>query len=185
MRDVDGQHFSLLNHTNKEDTSYWFMQAFEKKKEQIASFWAAWFISHCFSFRHHSFNDAALSYNTYKHVSNWTLIVGLAWYCIWIGPKDMDLNLVAGVHVSSKEQMPALAALPHWDQLLSHCPVKCIPCSDFGWIQYDTFCTVFVIFTLWADERFLIWLAFFVLPPLHNQMIINLLRCYIYFCNNN
>lgn len=103
VRDVDGHHFSLLNHTNKEGILYWLMQAYEKKNKKIPSFWAAWFISYFFSFRHHSFSNAAVSYNTYKHILNWTLIVDLAWHCIWIGPKDVGLNLFAGVPVKSKQ----------------------------------------------------------------------------------
>lgn len=38
VRDVDGHHFSLLNHTNKEGILYWLMQAYEKKNKKIPSF---------------------------------------------------------------------------------------------------------------------------------------------------
>lgn len=74
---------------------------FWKEKRKILSFWAALFKSYCLSFRHRPFNNVALSYNTFKCISNGTLILTLVQYCIWIGQKDVVLDLVAGAYVNS------------------------------------------------------------------------------------
>lgn len=76
---------------------------FCKEKREMPSFWAALFKSYCLSFRHRPFNNVTLSYNMFKRISNGTLILTSVQYCIWIGLKDMDLDLVARAYVTSTQ----------------------------------------------------------------------------------
>lgn len=161
VRDVDGQRFSLLNNTNKKSALYWLIQALEKKKEKTASFWAASFMSYCFFFRHHSFNNAALLYNTYKHMSNWTLIVDLVWYCICIGPKDVGLNLFAGVHVNSKQV-----------RLRTNACVYCL--TLLGPIAVTLSCKVHSLFWFWVNSIQYSFVQFFHIPFVSKRKIFNL-----------
>lgn len=142
-------------------------------------------------FSYYLFSSVTLLYNTFKHIANWTLIFTLVQYCTKVVLKDVVLDIVAGVYESSMQvrlqTVPrngcayCLATLGPFAVTLSN---EMHSLFRFCLTHYDEFCTAFVVFILWA-EKFVIWVAFSVLPPLNNQLKINLCRSYIYCCKKN